>query len=46
MTRVWHPSLASHPQHDVAAHQLARGGGMLAFELAGGRAAGEAFIDT
>ena len=46
VTRVWHPSLASHPQHDVARHQLARGGGMLAFELAGGRAAGEAFIDT
>jgi methionine-gamma-lyase len=46
VTRVWHPSLASHPQHAVAARQLAGGGGMLAFELAGGRAAGEAVIDT
>jgi methionine-gamma-lyase len=45
VTRVWHPSLASHPQHDVARRQLRLGGGMLAFELAGGRAAGEAFID-
>src|SRR4051812_39610503 len=44
--RVWYPSLASHPQHDVAARELARGGGMLAFEVAGGRTAGEAVIDT
>ncbi|HEY7132439.1 MAG TPA: PLP-dependent aspartate aminotransferase family protein [Candidatus Limnocylindrales bacterium] len=44
--RVWHPSLPTHPQHATAARQLALGGGMLAFELAGGRAAGEAFIDT
>ena len=46
VVRVWHPSLASHPQHDVATRQLARGGGMLAFEVAGGKAAGEAVIDT
>jgi methionine-gamma-lyase len=43
--RVYHPSLASHPQRAVAARQLAIGGGMLAVELAGGRAAGRAFID-
>jgi cystathionine beta-lyase/cystathionine gamma-synthase len=46
VSRVWHPALPSHPQHAVASRQLARGGGMLAFELAGGRAAGEAFIDA
>jgi methionine-gamma-lyase len=46
VARVWHPALAGHPQHATAARQLARGGGMLAFELSGGRAAGEAFIDT
>jgi cystathionine beta-lyase/cystathionine gamma-synthase len=46
VSRVYHPSLASHPQHDVAMRQLAVGGGMLAFELAGGRAAGRAFIDA
>src|SRR4029079_3380398 len=40
------PSLASHPQHDVARRQLGRGGGMLAFELAGGRAGGEALTHT
>jgi cystathionine beta-lyase/cystathionine gamma-synthase len=46
ISRVWHPSLPSHPQHTVASRVLARGGGMLAFELAGGRAAGRAFIDA
>jgi methionine-gamma-lyase len=44
--RVWHPSLASHPQHAVATRELARPGGMLAFEVDGGRAAGEAVIDA
>jgi cystathionine beta-lyase/cystathionine gamma-synthase len=46
VVRVYHPSLPSHPQHDVAQRQLAVGGGMLAMELAGGRAAGAAFIDA
>ena len=46
VSRVYHPSLASHPQHEVAMRQLAVGGGMLAFELAGGRTAGAAFIDA
>jgi cystathionine beta-lyase/cystathionine gamma-synthase len=46
VTRVYHPALPSHPQHAVASRQLRAGGGMLAFELAGGRAAGEAFIDA
>ena len=44
--RVFHPSLVSHPQHAIARQELALGGGMLAFELAGGRIAGEAFIDA
>ncbi|HXU87182.1 MAG TPA: PLP-dependent aspartate aminotransferase family protein [Verrucomicrobiae bacterium] len=44
--RVWYPALPTHPQHEVAARLLARGGGMLAFELDGGRAAGAAVIDT
>jgi cystathionine beta-lyase/cystathionine gamma-synthase len=46
VSRVHHPSLASHPQHDLAARQLAAAGGMLAFELAGGRSAGAALIDA
>lgn len=46
VSHVYHPSLASHPQRDVAMRQLALGGGMLAFELVGGRSAGAAFIDA
>jgi methionine-gamma-lyase len=44
--RVFYPGLASHPQAELAARQLRAGGGMLAFELAGGRVAGRAFIDA
>jgi len=44
--RVYHPSLPSHPQADVCRRQLRSAGGMLAFELAGGRVAGRAFIDA
>jgi methionine-gamma-lyase len=45
--RVLYPGLASHPQHDLAARVLrdGRAGGMMAVELAGGRAAGERFLD-
>jgi cystathionine beta-lyase/cystathionine gamma-synthase len=46
VSRVYHPSRPSHPQHVVAARELALGGGMLAFELTGGRAAGGALIDA
>jgi methionine-gamma-lyase len=44
--RVYHPGLPSHPQASIARRQLRLGGGMLAFELAGGRSAGRAFIDA
>jgi methionine-gamma-lyase len=44
--RVYHPSLESHPQREVARRQLTTGGGVLALELAGGRAAGGALIDA
>jgi cystathionine beta-lyase/cystathionine gamma-synthase len=50
IARVYHPDLASHPQHAVAARQFPHASGMLAFELAGepaaARAAGEAFINA
>ena len=46
IARVWYPTLTTHPQHEIALRELARGGGMLAFELDGGRAAGRAFIDA
>ena len=46
VTQVFHPSRPGHRQHGIASRQLLRGGGMLAFELAGGREAGAAFIDA
>jgi len=44
--RVVYPGLPSHPRRDVAERHFRLGGGMLAFELAGGRDAGPAFIDA
>ena len=45
---VLYPGLASHPQHAVADRQFRPGafGGMLAFEVVGGRAAGKAVIEA
>jgi methionine-gamma-lyase len=45
--RVLYPGLSSHPQHEIASRQLrgGMGGGMLAIDLAGGRAAGERFLE-
>ncbi|WP_374013192.1 PLP-dependent aspartate aminotransferase family protein [Pseudoxanthomonas koreensis] len=37
--KVHYPGLASHPQHAVAARQMSGFGGMLSFEVAGGREA-------
>jgi cystathionine beta-lyase/cystathionine gamma-synthase len=47
VARVLYPGLASHPQHDLAQRTLRDGmaGGMLALDLSGGRAAGEAFLN-
>jgi cystathionine beta-lyase/cystathionine gamma-synthase len=46
--RVLYPGLPSHPQHDVAIRQFRDGvaGGMLSFEVEGGRDAGRAIIDA
>ena len=44
--RVLYTGLESYPQHELALRQLDDSGGMLAFELAGGRAAGERFMDA
>lgn len=46
VARVIYPGLPSHPQAEVAARILDSGGAMLSVELAGGRAAGGAFIDA
>jgi methionine-gamma-lyase len=46
--RVLYPGLPSHPQHAVAVRQFRPGvaGGMLAFDVRGGREAGKAIIDA
>jgi len=37
VSRVRYPFLASHPAHQIAQRQMSSGGGMLSFELAGGK---------
>jgi len=46
IARVHYPGLAGHPGHDLAARQQSAPGGLLAFELEGGREAAWAFIDA
>ncbi|MFJ7068755.1 trans-sulfuration enzyme family protein [Streptomyces sp. NPDC101115] len=45
VTAVHHPSLPGHPSYETARKVLSGGGGLLSFELAGGREAGRAFIE-
>jgi methionine-gamma-lyase len=42
---VRHPSLPGHPTYEVATRVLSLPGALMAFEVAGGRAAGEAVMD-
>jgi O-succinylhomoserine sulfhydrylase len=46
VARVFHPGLASHPQHDLAASQQDGFGGIVSFELQGGRTDAWKFIDA
>ncbi|WP_021593648.1 trans-sulfuration enzyme family protein [Actinomadura welshii] len=47
VTRVHYPGLDDHPQHEVARRLLPDGaGGVLAFELTGGREAGRTFSEA
>jgi methionine-gamma-lyase len=45
VAQVHYPGLASFPQHELAARQMAGFGGMIAFELKGGHAAGVAMMN-
>jgi methionine-gamma-lyase len=45
VARVFYPGLPSFPQRDLAARQMAGGGGMIAFELKGGHGAGVAMMN-
>jgi methionine-gamma-lyase len=44
--RVYWPGLVGHPTHDVAKRVLDGFGGMLSFDLRGGREAGRRFIEA
>lgn len=46
VTRVYYPGLLSHPQYGLAARQQSGFGGVLSFELAGGREAAWRLIDA
>lgn len=47
VSAVHHPQIATHPDHDIAKQLLPKGcGAVFGFELAGGRAAGSAFIEA
>lgn len=43
--RVIYPFLNSHPDHEIARRQMKKGGGLVAFEIWGGVAAGRQFLD-
>ncbi len=44
--RVYYPGLASHPQHSLAQSQMSGFGGMLSFDIRGGKDAAFRFIQT
>jgi len=44
--RVYFPGLPGHPNHEVARRQMRLFGGMAAFEICGGRAAGAKLLDN
>lgn len=46
VSRVFYPGLASHPQHELAMAQQKTGGGIVAFEVRGGREAAWRVIDA
>lgn len=46
VARVYYPGLASHPQHALAARQQSAGGGVVSFEVHGGREAAWRVIDA
>ena len=46
IAKVNYPGLRIHPQHELAARQMTGFGGMISFELKGGRRAGEILMDS
>ena len=46
VSRVFYPGLASHPQHELAMRQQSAGGGVVSFEVKGGRKEAWKVIDS
>ena len=46
VSRIYYPGLASHPQHELAARQQTGFGGIVAFDLKGGKGAAWKLIDV
>ncbi len=46
IAKVMYPGLAIHPQHELAKNQMSGFGGMISFEVKGGRKAGEKLMDS
>ncbi len=46
VTRVFYPGLMSHPQYELAKHQQKSGGGIVTFEVKGGKEAAWRVIDS
>jgi len=46
VAKVYYPGLESHPQHELAKSQQSDFGGLLSFELKGGKTAGWALVDA
>jgi methionine-gamma-lyase len=44
--KVYYPGLRTHPQYELAGRQMRGYGGMIAFELKGGRAAGRSLLNN
>ena len=46
ISKVWYPGLRIHPQHELAKKQMTGFGGMISFELKGGKIAGQKLCDS
>jgi len=46
VSKVFYPGLRTHPQHEIAKKQMSGFGGMISFEVKGGRKAGEKLMDS
>jgi methionine-gamma-lyase len=44
--KVWYPGLSTHPQHAIAKQQMSGFGGMVSFEIKGGRESGEKLMNA